>query len=358
MKITVAMSGGVDSSAAAALLLREGHDCIGATMRLYTNADAGLPEGHTCCSLDDVEDARAVCRKLGIEHFVFNFSDAFRRGVIDRFVSEYTAGRTPNPCIECNRRLKFGELRRRSDELGRDAVATGHYARIRHDAESGRWQLLRAADRAKDQSYVLYTMTQDELAHTLFPLGNMTKAEVRAVACEAGLANAKKHDSQDICFIPDGDCGAFIERYTGRTAEPGDFVGTDGRVLGRHRGIARYTVGQRRGLGLSFPQPMYVSAIDPVKNTVTLSPEEGLYSQSVTAHGVNLVSVGSLTEPMRVTAKIRYSHRGGAATAVMTDDDTLSVRFDEPQRAVTPGQAVVLYGGEDGDAVIAGGTIA
>ncbi len=354
MKVTVAMSGGVDSSAAALLLLRAGHDCIGATMRLYTNEDAGLPEGHTCCSLDDVEDARAVCRRLGIEHFVFNFSDDFRRGVMDRFAAEYAAGRTPNPCIECNRRLKFGALRRRSDELGRDAVATGHYARIRFDELSDRWQLLRAADRTKDQSYVLYTLTQDELAHTLFPLGDMTKTEVRALAEEAGLATASKHDSQDICFIPDGDCGAFIERYTGRACEPGDFIDADGRVLGRHRGIVRYTVGQRRGLGLSFPQPMYVSRIDPGANTVTLSPEEGLYSTELTAHGVNLVSVPSLASPMRVTAKVRYSHKGGAAVAVMTDDDTLSVRFDEPQRAVTPGQAVVLY---SGDTVIAGGTI-
>ena len=354
-RVTVAMSGGVDSSVAAHLLVNEGYECIGATMKLFYNEDVGLSREHTCCSLDDVEDARAVCRALGIPYYVFNFSDRFRRDVIDRFVAAYETGRTPNPCIDCNRYLKFDTLYRRSREMMCDYVATGHYANVRFDEESGRWQLLRATDSTKDQSYVLYSLTQDELAHTLFPLGELTKHEVRRIAEAEGFVNAKKHDSQDICFVTDGKYGDFIEGYTGKTYPPGDFVDADGRVLGRHRGIIRYTVGQRKGLGLSFPQPMYVSAVDVKNNTVTLTPESGLYTKSLTAHDINLISAAEITEPMRVTAKVRYSQRACPATVVETDDDTLEVEFDEPQRAVTGGQAVVLY---DGDVVVGGGTIA
>ena len=354
-KVTVAMSGGVDSSVAAHLLADSGHDCIGATMKLFYNEDVGLSREHTCCSLDDVEDARAVCRALGIPHYVFNFSDRFRHDVIDRFIAAYEAGRTPNPCIDCNRYLKFDTLYRRSRELYCDYVATGHYARVRFDEASGRWQLLRAVDMNKDQSYVLYSLTQDELAHTLFPLGELSKPEVRRIAEERGLINAKKHDSQDICFVPDGKYGDFIEGYTGKTYPPGDFVDRDGRVLGQHRGIIRYTVGQRKGLGLSFPQPMYVSAVDAESNTVTLSPESGLYTKTLTAHDINLISVPEIKEPMRVMAKVRYAHRASAATVTQTDEDTIRIEFDEPQRAVTGGQAAVMY---CGDVVVGGGTIA
>ncbi len=352
--VTAAMSGGVDSSVAALLLLREGRDVIGATMKLFGNEDIGLSREHTCCSLDDVEDARAVCRKLGIEHFVYNFSETFRREVIDRFVAAYEAGRTPNPCIDCNRYVKFAVLRRRSREMGRNYVATGHYARTRFDEQSGRWYLLRAADREKDQSYVLYSLTQDELAHTLFPLGGMTKSEVRALAEENGFINAKKHDSQDICFVPDGKYGDFIEGYTKKTYPEGDFVDRQGNVLGRHCGIIRYTVGQRRGLGLALPAPMYVSAVDTENNAVVLSREDELYSDRLTAKGINLISAPSIERPMRVTAKIRYRQRERAATVTQTDDDEIEVVFDEPQRAVTKGQAVVLYNGE---VVVGGGTI-
>ncbi len=353
-RVTVAMSGGVDSSVAALLLLRAGYDCIGATMRLYGNEDIGIPKEHTCCSLDDVIDARDVCRKLGIEHFVFNFSGTFKKEVIDRFVAAYESGRTPNPCIDCNRYLKFDTLYRRSRELSREYVATGHYARTKFDEKSGRWLLLRAADARKDQSYVLYSLTQDELAHTLFPLGDLKKEEVRALAEEAGLTNARKHDSQDICFVPDGKYGDFIEKYKDKHYPEGDFVDSSGRVLGRHRGIVRYTVGQRKGLGLSLPHPMYVKSVDAEKNTVTLADESELYTSSLVAHGINLISVREIKEPMRVTAKVRYSQRSAAAAVTQTDEDTISVVFDEPQRAITPGQAVVLY---DGDVVVGGGTI-
>ena len=355
VKVTVAMSGGVDSSVAAFLLMRDGYDCIGATMKLFYNEDVGLSREHTCCSLDDVEDARTVCRGLGIPYFVYNFSDRFRHDVIDRFVAAYETGRTPNPCIDCNRYLKFDTLYRRSREMMCDYVATGHYARVGFDEKSGRWQLMRAVDRDKDQSYVLYSLTQDELAHTLFPLGELTKPEVRAIAEAEGFVNARKHDSQDICFVTDGKYGDFIEGYTGKTYPPGDFVDADGRVLGRHRGIIRYTVGQRKGLGLSFPQPMYVSAVDVKTNTVTLTPDEGLYKSSLTAHDINLISVPEIGEPMRVMAKIRYRQHERPATVTQTDEDTIEVVFDEPQRAVTGGQAVVLY---DGDVVVGGGTIA
>ena len=353
-KITVAMSGGVDSSVAAFLLKRDGHDCIGATMKLFYNEDVGLSREHTCCSLDDVEDARAVCRSLGMEHYVFNFSGRFRSDVIDRFVAAYESGRTPNPCIDCNRYLKFDTLYRRSRELYCDFVATGHYARVDFDEASGRWRLLRAVDGHKDQSYVLYSLTQDELAHTKFPLGELTKPEVRTIAEAEGFVNAKKHDSQDICFVPDGKYGDFIEGYTGKIYPPGDFVDADGRVLGQHRGIIRYTVGQRKGLGLSFPQPMYVSVVDAATNTVTLAPEESLFTRTLEAHDINLISVSEIGAPMRVTAKVRYAHRAAPATVTQTDADTISVVFDEPQRAITAGQAVVLY---DGDVVVGGGTI-
>ncbi len=353
-RVTVAMSGGVDSSVAAFVLCRGGDDCVGATMKLFDNGDVGIPRDQACCSLDDVEDARAVCRRLGIDHFVFNFSDAFRRDVIGRFVSAYERGRTPNPCVDCNRYVKFDAFYRRSRELGREYIATGHYARTEFDEASGRWLLRRPVDRNKDQTYVLYSMTQDQLAHTVFPLGELTKPEVRAIAEREGFINAKKRDSQDICFVPDGRYAEFIESYTGKEYPPGDFIDADGAVIGRHGGVIRYTIGQRRGLGVSFCRPMYVAAVNTADNTVTLTPESGLYGSSLSAHGVNLISRETLESPVRVTAKIRYSHRECGAVAVMTDADALRVDFDEPQRAITSGQAVVLY---DGDVVVGGATI-
>ena len=347
------MSGGVDSSVAAYLMKEQGYDCMGVTMKLFQNEEVGVPRAHTCCSLEDVEDARSVAFRLGIPYHVFNFADRFEETVIDRFVHSYECGITPNPCIDCNRFLKFDKLYRRAQELGYDYVVTGHYAQVSCDEETGRFLLRKSADAAKDQSYVLYALTQDELSHTKFPLGGMTKPEVRQIAEEQGFLNAHKHDSQDICFVQNGDYADFIEHYTGRSYPPGDFVDLDGRVLGRHRGIIHYTVGQRRGLGLSFPEPMYVCRVDSDSNTVVLAPERELYSREVTAEDVNLISVPQITEPMRLKAKIRYRQSEQWAT-VTQSDGRLHAIFDEPQRAVTKGQALVLY---DGDIVVGGGTI-
>ena len=356
-RVTVAMSGGVDSSVAAYLLVRDGYDCVGATMKLFYNDDIGIPRDHACCSLDDIEDAKTVCSRLGIPHFVYNFSDRFRECVIDRFIDAYEHGSTPNPCIDCNRYLKFDTLHRRARETECAYVATGHYARVGFDARTGRWALSRPADRKKDQTYVLYSLTPEQLAHTKFPLGDLTKDEVREIALREGFINAKKHDSQDICFVTDGDYASFIEERTGKKYPPGDFIDGDGRVLGRHNGIIRYTVGQRRGLGLSFPQPMYVSAVNVGDNTVTLSPESGLYSRTLWANDVNLISVAEITSPTRVYAKIRYQHTAAPATVTPEDGGVIRVDFDEPQRAVTAGQAVVMYDIETNETVIGGGTI-
>lgn len=352
-RAAVAMSGGVDSSVAALLLAQAGWACTGVTLRLYAGADAAPDGARTCCSLEDVEDARAVARRLGIRHYTFNFTEAFERDVIGRFVQGYLAGETPNPCIDCNKHIKFSALLRRAQLMGCTHVATGHYARIVRGA-NGRMLLQTGLDAGKDQSYMLYGMTQRELAHTLFPLGALTKAEVRALALENGFGNARKRDSQDICFVPDGDYAAFIRRWTGRDFPPGDFVGTQGEVYGQHKGIIHYTVGQRKGLGLSFPQPMFVKELDVENNQVVLSKAEELFSQTVTARDVNLISVESIPEPLRVKARVRYRQKEQPATVVQTGPDELRVVFDQPQRAITPGQALVLY---DGDTVVGGGRI-
>lgn len=353
-KAYIAMSGGVDSSVAALLMLRAGYDCEGVMLRLWSGEENGEAQGRTCCSLSDSEDARAVAYKLGIPFHMFNFTDSFSAQVVDRFVADYRRGFTPNPCIECNRYMKFGRLFARADELGVKFLATGHYARTGFDEKTGRYYLRKGVDESKDQSYVLYMLTQAQLARTVFPLGNLHKDEVRRIAGENGFCNFRKRDSQDIRFVPDGDYAAFIERRTGLTFPEGDFIDPSGRVLGRHRGVIRYTVGQRRGIGISMNEPVYVSAVDPQANTVTLSGEGGLYSRALTARDVNLISVPSLEKPMRVSAKIRYSHHSALAEAVMTEGGRLSVVFDEPQRAVTRGQSVVLY---DGDDVVGGGRI-
>lgn len=352
-KVLVAMSGGVDSSVAAYLLQQQGYACIGVTMRLYENETAGIPRGHTCCSLDDVEDARAVAYDLGMPYYVLNFTEEFDEKVIRKFVQVYQNGGTPNPCIDCNRYLKFDHLLNRARELGCDYIATGHYVQRWQD-ENGRWGLRKNDDPGKDQSYVLYSLTQDQLAHTLFPLGGMHKNAVRAIAEEQGLCNARKHDSQDICFVPDGDYVSFLRQYGGVEPVPGDFLDSEGRVLGRHRGMECYTIGQRKGLGVSANAPLYVLGKDPDRNAVILGEDNRLYTRELTAERVNWLSVPEPDRPLSVTAKTRYSQREAAATVEPLPGGCIRMVFTEPQRAVTPGQAVVFY---DGDLVLGGGTI-
>ncbi len=354
-RAVIAMSGGVDSSVAAFLMKEAGYTCIGATMKLFANEEIGISGEHTCCSLEDVEDAKNVARTLGIPHYVFNFSERFRTEVMERFVRSYENGVTPNPCIDCNRYLKFDQLFRRAREIGCGFVVTGHYAWVERDPDSGRFLLKKALDAQKDQSYVLYSLNQEQLSHVQFPLGALQKEQVRRIAAEQGFVNAGKHDSQDICFVPGGSYADFIRNFTGKEYPPGDFVDEDGNVLGRHKGVIHYTLGQRKGLGLSFPQPMYVTAIDPVRNTVTLGPHASLFSRELTARDINLISVDHIDGEMRVKAKVRYRQQEQAALVCQTDGDELRIVFDEPQRAITPGQAVVLY---DGDTVVGGGRIA
>lgn len=351
-KALIAMSGGVDSSVAAYLTKSMGYDCVGCTMKLYNNEDAGIPRGHSCCSLDDVEDARAVCRRLGMRHYVFNFTEDFREKIIDKFARSYAQGLTPNPCIDCNRYMKFEKLFERAKVLGCDYVVTGHYARIERDRD--RFVLKKAADAVKDQSYVLYAMTQEQLRHTLFPLGDTEKAVTRAIAAENGFSNAAKPDSQDICFAPDGDYAKIIERYTGGSAQEGDFVDKDGRMLGRHRGIIRYTVGQRRGLGLASAEPLYVCRLCPENNTVVLGTNEELYGDRAECADFSWISGEAPRGAIRCKAKIRYRQPEQSATAFPHGDGSVTVKFDAPQRAITPGQALVLY---DGDTVLGGGVI-
>ena len=352
-RVLVAMSGGVDSSVAAWLLQQQGYECLGVTMKLYQNETMGRG-GHTCCALEDVEDARSVARKLGIPHYTFNFCEVFDQKVMRRFADSYERGDTPNPCIDCNRYLKFGYLFHRAQALGIDYIATGHYANITQDPAAGRWALRKAVDLERDQSYVLASMTQEQLSKTLFPLGGLHKAEVRKIAEEQGFCNARKHDSQDICFVPDGDYGAFLERYTGKHYPPGNILDQDGHVLGRHRGAVRYTLGQRKGLGISSPEPLYVCGKSMEENTVTVGPEAALYRRELLAEEWVWGAVPALTGPARVTAKVRYRQTERAATAEPVGG-AVRLLFDEPQRAITTGQAVVLY---RGDTVLGGGTIA
>ncbi len=356
-KVLVAMSGGVDSSVAAKLLMDENYDITGVTLKLFDDEDTlkDTKKVRTCCALSDIEDARAVCYKLNCEHFVFNFKDSFKESVMDKFAQSYISGETPNPCIDCNRYIKFEKLLQRAVTLGFDYIATGHYAVNEYDKQSGRYLLKRPLDRSKDQTYALYSLTQKQLAHTLFPLGNYVKTTAREIAEQSGLVNARKPDSQDICFVPDGNYAEFISRYTDKLPEKGNFVDTNGNILGIHKGVTAYTIGQRKGLALSFPQPMYVVAKNPETNEVTLGESDKLFSDNLIATDVNLISIEKLDKPMQVTAKIRYNQIDQKATILPLDNGEISVRFDEPQRAITKGQAVVFY---LDDIVVGGGTIA
>ena len=338
--VLIGMSGGVDSSTAALLLLQAGYTCGGATMQLWEKTD---------CS-----DAARVCSQLGIPHRSLDCRERFCSQVVDYFSESYARGRTPNPCIVCNRTMKFGWMLDQALALGYDYVATGHYAKIRRDPESGMFQLLRAGDRAKDQTYFLYSLSQFQLAHTLFPLGDLSKPEIRALAESRGLATAHKHDSQDICFIPDGDYAAFLRSYTGREQIPGCYLDLQGNVIGTHRGAVCYTIGQRRGLGIALGAPAYVCAKDMDRNTVTLGPNEALMHRILTASDFHWIQPREDTDPIACTAKIRHTQFDQPATAWPQPDGGCRVEFQQPQRAITPGQAVVLY---QGDLVLGGGTI-
>jgi tRNA-uridine 2-sulfurtransferase len=363
--IAVAMSGGVDSSTVAAMLRAEGYNIVGLTMQLWNQrrlaGHKGMPETVTgrCCSLDDVYDARRVAETIGIPYYVVNHEDRFERDVVRPFVQEYLSGRTPIPCSLCNNHLKFDQLLTVAQQIGADAVATGHYARVEFDEDSGRWLLKRPTDRAKDQTYFLFGLTQEQLSRTLFPLGGMTKPEVRELARKHGLALAEKPDSQEICFVPGGDYKNFIDAYLAEAGESlpdtaGELVTTDGRAIGEHTGIHNFTVGQRKGLGVATGSPLYVLQIKGDTRQVVVGDAENLYSRTLTAKRINLISVKDLRQPMRVSVKIRHRHEPAAATIERTEADEILVTFDEPQRAITPGQAAVFY---DGGVVVGGGWI-
>jgi tRNA-uridine 2-sulfurtransferase len=374
MRVVVAMSGGVDSSVAAALLARQGHEVIGLSMQLYdagSDLDSGSgqpkaaaeparsfgPEPRrfgTCCTIDDLHDARRVAARLSIAHYIVNFEREFADTVISNFVSEYSAGRTPIPCVHCNGDLKFATLVARAEGLGAEFVATGHYARVGLDPATGRYLLKRGADSAKDQSYFLFTLDQQQLSHAMFPVGDLDKTAVREQARELGLSVADKPDSHEICFVADGSSHtSFLERH-GTIAAAGAIRDVTGRVVGRHEGVHRFTVGQRKGLGLASPIPLYVVGIDAGAKTVTVGPREALERIELTASGVNWISGVEPEAGTRVTARIRHRHREAAASVDPLTGRRVRVRFDDPQSAVAPGQAVVMY---DGDVVVGGGWI-
>jgi tRNA-uridine 2-sulfurtransferase len=353
MRIVAAMSGGVDSSVAASLLAEAGHEVIGLSMQLYDQRESPDAFG-SCCSLDDLYDARRVASAIGIPHYIVNFEEQFQAAVVDNFVREYAAGRTPIPCVHCNSGLKFATLLERAAGLGAAAVATGHYARVTFDEDRRRYRLLRGVDTDKDQSYFLFSLTQDQLAHAVFPVGHLTKPDVRAHAERLGLSVAAKPDSHEICFVPDGDAAGFVERRMGNGEYAGDIVDTSGRVLGRHRGIHRLTVGQRKGLGLAAGTALYVLRLEPAESRVVVGPREELGTVNLSASDVNWIAGEPPANPRRVTARIRHRHRDAPATVTAAGSRHASLLFDEPQLAVTPGQAVVFYVGEE---VLGGGWI-
>ena len=355
MRVLMAMSGGVDSSVAAALLLEEGYEVIGATMQIWPpDLPAKEEVEGGCCSLGAVEDARAVANKLNIPYYVLNFQSAFQETVIDYFVAEYIRGRTPNPCIVCNHELKFRKLLEKAIALDAGFLATGHYVRREWNPDSGRWQLKKGLDAAKDQSYVLYGLTQEQIGRSLFPLGNYTKSFIREKAAQIGLTVADKPDSQEICFVPDQDYAGFINTYRPGSIQPGFIRHADGRILGRHQGIIHYTIGQRKGLGIAAGTPLYVSAIDPDANEVIVGDNDGVFHERLEAYNLNWIAIPKLEQPMEVEAKIRYTAKPAPALVKPGDAGVVEVIFQSPQRAITPGQAVVFY---RDDLVLGGGTI-
>ena len=364
--IAVAMSGGVDSSTVAAMLRAEGHDVVGLTMQLWNQrrlaGHPGMPETSTgrCCSLDDVYDARRVAETIGIPYYVVNHEDRFERDVVRPFVEEYLSGRTPIPCSLCNNHLKFDQLLIVAKQIGADQLATGHYARVEFDEARGRWLLKRPTDRSKDQTFFLFGLTQEQLSRTVFPLGNLTKPEVRELAKRHGLALAEKPDSQEICFVPGGDYKNFINAYLSEEGESlpdtsGELVTTDGKIIGEHNGIHNFTVGQRKGLGVATGSPLYVIQIKGDARQVVVGTNDDLLTRTLRAKRINLISIETLREPRRATVKIRHRHEAASATIEQLSPEEIQVTFDDPQRAVTPGQAAVFY---DRDVVIGGGWIA
>ncbi len=355
MKIMAAMSGGVDSAVCAFLLKEKGYECKGVTLRLFENEDIGIFGERNCGSDEDINDARKVCERLGMEHEVLNLRGKFIKCVMDDFADKYYSGLTPNPCIECNKHIKFTSILEAFEDSGYTHVATGHYCSIVFDEGSGRYLIKKAVDEGKDQTYVLYGLSQQTLSRTLFPLGGMTKAKVRKIAEENGFINARKKDSQDICFIKDGNYRNFLEHHTGKPLFEGDFILPDGSFVAKHKGVPCYTIGQRKGLGIAWEHPLYVISKDAEKNTVTVGKEELLFTDRVIVEDVNFIAISSLTSPMKATAKLRYHQSESECTIHPLEGGKVLLEFDKPQRAVTPGQAAVFYSGEF---VLGGGTIA